>query len=103
MINDEANATNYAKLDPSCDIPEFHHYITYRPLLIPYGPPVGPPTGCAVNGTTVPADQVAQRPCQGSIDVQFASMLVTTQTRQHSRGRPRCSQTRVEISEESCL
>jgi hypothetical protein len=88
-INDEVEAIDYSTYPrPDCDRPEFRKYSTYRPLMISYGPPgVLPSEGCALDGTTLPTDQYAQRPCQGGIDVQFSSMLVTTQTSRYSRDR----------------
>lgn len=75
----------------NCSDPEFRNYITYRYTLITYGPPQAIPdtkiTGCGVNGTAPPDNQLENLPCLGAIDVRMQTMLVSTETSQYSKSR----------------
>ena len=39
-INDEVSAIDYSRYREACQLPAFRNYITYRPLIVPYGPPI---------------------------------------------------------------
>lgn len=86
VVKDEVNAIDYSGLNRYCQDATFREYDTYRPLLIPYGPPLDR-SGCGINGTTIPSGSDALEACTGAVDVQFATMLVTTETSKYSKDR----------------